>query len=226
MIGIVHLDIEANTNLYGLLEHISPDCIAVEISNFSVNFRSRMCKSWKEKLEGIIERIGTRHRGHFRIELLKRQISMPYEWQAANRYAATFNIPVIPVDSGELSRAELPAWERELLSEDNMTLLISQEDQDIDKYFDRHYKKAISLLSRPDDMPFPFYQLVFEDSWCKRERILAHRVFELTERFDRLVYIGGWMHLLQTKHAVTLVGLLKHIGLLRLFVTRDKIVKL
>ena len=91
-----------------------------------------------------------------------------------------------------LSYAEQPLWEKGLLSDDNMIMLAPEGKRTGPvRILTSHYTRAERLLSSPGDMPLPFYQLVFGDSWCKREHVLASRVSGLAGRFERLVYIGG-----------------------------------
>ncbi len=226
LIGTVHLDIEAASNLYELLRPLRPACIAVEISAFSVRYRWRMEGRWLKRLAVLSERLPAASRDHVKLRLLRRQLSMPFEWVVAERYASENNILIIPVDSGEISRRELPCWNSKLLSEENLRFLVSTEDESLEAHFSDHYSKAHRLLRQPERISMAYYQLVFDESWCKREELLVRRVSNLSKRFRPLVYIGGWMHLINLPLQVTLASRLEKHRIKRFLITRNKAFKL
>ena len=224
--GTVHLDCEASSFLYSLLGSINPACIAVEISAFSIRYRSRMEKIWLQRFSEMAGGLPVSKRRHLKLELLRRQISMPYEWTTAAKYASGQDIELVPVDSGALSRRELPCWQKDLLSEENLIFLTSLEDELDTLYFSNHFSSARRILKKPEMLSPIHCQLVFDENWCKREELLARRVINLSRRFSPLVYIGGWMHLINLSSRVTLASMLGQDKLDRYLVTSEDVMKL
>lgn len=224
--GTVHLDQEASSVLYSLLEVVSPACIAVEISPFSIRYRSRNERIWLRHFIQAAGCLPVASRRHVKLELLKRQITMPFEWSVAKEYSSRHGIDSIPVDSSRLSRKELPNWQKELLSLENMLFLVSLENQSSMVYFSNHYKRALHILRNPKNFLESGGQLVFDENWCKREEVLVRRVANLAGRFSPLVYIGGWMHLIKLSEPLTLASMLKIDWMERYLVTRRKAVKI
>ncbi len=223
LIGTVHLDFEASMVLHELLETLRPACITVEISSFSVRYRSRMEGVWLHRFLEIVRALPVPKRGHLKLELLKRQISMPFEWSTAEGYASKAGIQVVPVDSGALSKIELPSWKGELLSLENMEFLASLEDEPSESYFSRHYARARHILREPERIQGGMHPLVFDENWCKREELLARRVKNLSRVFRPLVHIGGWMHLIRAPSQVTLASLVERGEAARFLVTRERV---
>jgi len=209
LIGTIHLDLEARSTLFMLLERLAPACIAVEISRFSVDFRQKKQKHWNIKLNTLLKTIPPKDRGHYRIELLKRQINMPFEWTISKRAAWSLGIPSVPLDSSKISRKELPLWDKELLTADNLLFLINEPNKDIKEYFNFHYEKAKALFLNNCDMKCLFEQLVLDKNWCKREKTLSKRLLMLLEQYKTVVYIGGWIHTIEQEKFITLAKLVK-----------------
>ncbi len=200
LVGTIHLDKRAAPRLFELLKSLRPDALAVEISRFSLEYRLNNQRRWHERLSSIISKLPKRKRKHLRIRLLKRQISMPYEWEISKWYSKKYGLPIFPIDICEISKKELPLWSKELITIENLDFLTSQEDMDIESYFNIHREKALRTLT---DGPFP-NPLVFDKNWCKRERHLAKCLLNLSLRYGKVCYIGGWMHLIDGKGIVTL----------------------
>jgi len=226
LIGVVHLDVEAKAPLLNLLKTLQPDCIAVEISWFSIKFRTLHEKQWLGRLEKILCSLPEDKRNHFRIKLLKRQLTMPFEWEVAESFGNDAHIKVVPIDSGAISQQELPRWNEELLSQDNLLLATSEPDEPLDDYFVKHYKRAAYYLTRPNALPGAFLQAVFDKKWQKREKFLARRILDLASKNRKVVYIGGWMHLLDDHNVINLVHRLRHVLKDRFLITGTTVHKL
>ena len=226
MIGTIHLDICAGKILFDLLKQLEPECIAVEISSFSVRYRQKHQNFWLRRLGSILKELPPSKRKHLRIRLLKRQLIMPFEWQVARKYGNLRSVPVVPVDSGKISKRELPSWKDELLNTDNILLAVSEQDVSLDEYFSRHYKEAASHLLGRNAPINQFIELVFDGQWCKREKTLAERIFGLCSTHKRVVYIGGWMHLLLHEDIPSLARLTNAITRERFLITGNKVQKL
>ncbi len=225
LVGVLHLDIDAKDALFDLLNNLKPDCIAVEISKFSICYRSVHEKEWLAKFEEILLELPAGKRSHFRLELLKRQLRMPFEWEVAKSYGEATGTQVVPVDCGQISQKELPSWSNELLCKDNLLLVTSEPDQAIEHYFAEHYKRAAYYLTRPEGLSGPI-EMFFDTEWQKREKFLAERTLDLASKNKKVVYIGGWMHLLRATTVLNLVAMLGQVLRERFLVTGNTVHKL
>ncbi len=190
IVGTIHLDIASAPVLGRLLERLDPCAITVEISRFSVEFRSSMEERWQERLRRILDAV-PEARNHYRVELLRRQLSMPFEWTVSSSYASVRGIRCMAVDSGALAREELPSWMDTLLTEDNVRALASLPVVEMDDYFARHRREALETLSgQRNVVTFP----PASKFWGRRENILRKRVDRIRKKFKRTVHVGGWTH--------------------------------
>ncbi len=197
LLGTIHLDIKSAPFLKAAILDCKPDLITVEISSYSVRYRQAMYPKWCLCLKRALKQLPARKRGHPQVKLLKRQITMPYEWSIAKRYADCENIPCLTIDSGELAKKELPCWEKTLLAADNVKFLVKEPWFSLESHFLECHKLASKLWNKPD--PGQLHTVLAflkEPFWQKRERIMATRLKRLSGLDYRLVHIGGWMHLL------------------------------
>ncbi len=206
LVGTVHLDWASAPVLQRLLCHLSPCALTVEISRFSVEYRGKMEAAWIEALERVLESV-PEARGHFRIELLRRQLAMPYEWTTSLKYAESHSIPCLAIDSGKLAKKELPLWMDQLISGRNIKHLVSEPDRDIEDYFALHRKKALESFTQPNfgSSSPQFHQDSF---WTLRENILRKRVERLCKKFKKIVHVGGWTHMIPNEDGRLAKGLL------------------
>ncbi len=222
IIGTIHLDIRASSRLIHLLKTLRPTCVAVEISRFSVNFRKKHEHRWLKRFHELRAKLPEKKRCHFRIELLKRQLKMPFEWECATKYCSSYNIPCHPIDSGDLSRRELPRWDTELLRLDNLILATEEPDLDLDTYFQGHYQRAKTILLEKKSSYYLVGGLVFDPHWCKRDEIISRRLMDLSKRYYRTVYIGGWMHLVDDGRSFSLGRLGQKLNSKMFLITGDE----
>lgn len=177
---------------------LTPGVITVEISRFSVSYRTRHGPSWKERLDSLIERLPGPDRHNPGLGLLLRQIGMPFEWQAARAYGDRNRLRVIPIDSGELAASELPSWGHELLAPENLRqIAASHAGETIDAHIERCRSEAERLLMREESPPASAHPLrwLADPFWERRERLLSRRIRMVMAVRSPLVHIGGWMHL-------------------------------
>ncbi len=157
---------------------------------------------------GSAQCIGPGPESSTRLQLLYRQISMPFEWQCARGFAARHNAVCLPVDSGEISRRELPFWDRQLLDYKNIEALLSSspEKEGLKEIFEAQYQRARMMLSSP---PRPASCHTFtRPCWVDRERAMARRILRAHDRYGDVVHIGGWLHMVRTETGVSVASLL------------------
>ena len=192
LVGTVHLDREAAPTLEALLDRLRPQGVTVEISRFSVEFRTEMEAVWLRRLEAILEE-RPHLAGHHRMELLRRQLAMPFEWSTALGWCWRRGVPCLAVDWGVPSREELPTWLHGLITPENLELLAQEPPCPLDRHLHIHRERArrAFLEATPTQAPWSDSPL-----WVRREKILIKRVERLLKRFERMVHIGGWNHAL------------------------------
>ncbi len=197
LLGTLHLYREAGPALYELLTSLAPEVITVEISRFSLKFRQRAMPVWFTVLARNLGCISPGKREHAGIRLLVRQLRIPYEWTVANRYAANHGIRCIAVDMGDFARIELPAWHQELLSSENLEIIASEPDFDLQKHFSARLRFASMFLSGKKQCCEAAHPLSYlaHDQWQKRENKVSGRIQKIAALCSRTVHICGWTHL-------------------------------
>lgn len=223
LIGTVHLDSAARPVLMEWLESLRPDCIAVEISPFSVRYRQANQARWHRRLVELLGRLPPGLAVHPRLILLERQIAMPYEWDCAVEYARAHGLAAcLAVDSEELASRELPCWEEDLLTMENILALTREPGFDLDAHFLSCYRQARHLMEEPLCVPREMHPLSWlgQDFWMRRELFLASRLRDAVKRHMRVVHVGGWMHVVQGSPWTSLADLLSDMGPGRLLVER------
>ncbi len=219
MVGTIHLYEEAREKLRSILEELRPAIITVEISRFSIEFRENSRRIWTERFNLALSRIGVKQPLPPVLELLRRQISMPYEWTVSEEYGGRYGVRVVPIDTSALSRRELPSWERQFLNENNLwTLLKSSDLEDLEEgHFGPLKMQAITLMKdgMRHDTPAPIHPLSWlgDPFWQERERVLSKRLARIASICHRVVHVGGWMHCVEDSPWPTLVDLLKGTGM-------------
>ncbi len=218
LIGTVHLDHGAEDHIRRLLEEIRPQCITVEISRFSVEYRTLHQDAWLEKLRDLVLGLPEENRGHARIRLLERQIRMPYEWTAARDYARRHGKTCLAVDSDELAREELPQWEHTLLTRENISALVNEPDFDLRQHFRSCHEQALQIIHSPGKIPDAVHPLAWlsDEFWQQRERHLAGEIRKTAMNKGPVVHIGGWMHLVVIKQWPTVARILEDLEPARL----------
>ncbi|MGQ9745934.1 MAG: hypothetical protein ACUVQV_08205 [Dissulfurimicrobium sp.] len=198
LIGSIHLDVAAECGpLRVALEKLRPEIIAVEISPFSVFYRLKNQKRWLSLFYKNIAPLAKKERLHSGLKLLKLQIMMPFEWQVARYYGKEKGIPVLAIDSGDIAKNEMPSWENMLLSTENINNIVKSEPFDLENHFVGHYKTAQDIIARQNFIPDTIHPLRWlrDESWAKREKLLATRIRRILKTKRKTVYIGGWMHI-------------------------------
>ncbi len=203
LLGVVHREPRGYQRTRRALEELEPDLVLVELSAFAWAFRTRqrrfLLQAFHRNVRIAADRsavaLGEALR-HPQLRAVQRQLLLPYEWRAARRFSAEFGRPVFPVDHSAFSRSWIQSWP-ELLAPENLLFLLqhSPSDRDPDPY--RNVVDALSRLpQRPPSTRPPIR--CGKSAWLDRERYLQHQVQAAVSIFHpgRLLYIGGWRHLL------------------------------
>jgi len=221
LVGTVHLQWEARHELAHLLNLLNPAAVTVEISPFSVVYRGQHEARWIVLLEGHRRLLPKERQNHPRIQLLERQIRLPFEWAEAVAYGKRRKIPVVPVDTGELAKRDLPRWEVDLLSKANLLSQTACGAESVEIHIERRQAEAKQILSEPWKHPNARHPLRWleEREWEEREGLLAHRVRRIHKVKRPLVHIGGWMHIVIGSPWLTLADRLQDLSPMRILLS-------
>ena len=236
LIGTVHLDLKAAPVLFQLLETIRPECVTVEISRFSLWLRQAFETRWKRRLRESIKGLEADGLDCSKIapqlELLHRQISMPFEWECARRYAARHGARCLPVDSGDISRRELPFWDLKLLTRRNLKTLFEAEaasqsrgKDPLKEIFSRQYRQARGLFRQGDAGIRQGHLPFCRQGWAARERAMAARIVRAHKRYSHLAHIGGWLHMVRPGSGISAASLLDSYAPAIYLVTADGVLR-
>lgn len=233
LVGTVHLDPEGREVLNDIIEFLRPKIITVEISAFSVRYRSSHCEKWLRRLRDLIKALPERRRFHTRLRLLDFQLRTPFEWDVAQCYGSANNTQCLAVDTSNLARDELPQWKKCLLSRENLLRITEGPEFDLDTHFKDCYSRARIVLKTPDGLPKPVNHLSWlsDTYWKKREWTMADRIRRIHGEFSgnhgsseggSLVHICGWMHLVTGSPWKTMTDLLSDMSPTRILLNRGR----
>jgi hypothetical protein len=165
--------------------------ITVEISPFSLHYRSRHSPAWQRQLVQALAQLPESAARHLAIRRLAAQVGLPFEVRAVRDYHRTTGAPWRPLDLGRLARRHLPRYGPELLSPANLQALLTTANGSLDEYIAAEYHRARLALGRSPRRPITSGS----PEMLRRERFLARRLRALLSQYHRLVHLGGWEHL-------------------------------
>ena len=173
-----------------MLRHLQPNLVTVEVSRFSLRYRRRQESRWQRLLRQGLEELPAAAAGHLAIRRLMAQVALPFEVRVARDYSRRSGVPWRPLDLGGLARRHLPRYARELLSPVNLKALLATEDEPLEDYVAREYRRARLAYAHPLWRP-----LAANSESRRRERHLARRLRHCLARYGRVAHLGGWEHL-------------------------------
>jgi hypothetical protein len=211
LIGTVHGDPRGYERAMKLLRWHRPHLVTVEVSRFSLRYRQRREPHWQRLLQKALRELEPGAAGHLAIRRLLAQVALPFEVRAARDYSGQFAVPWRPVDLGALSRRHLPRY-GELLSPENLKNLLATEDEALEDFVDREYRRAHLFCRRPLWRP-----VAAEAETGRREQLQNRRLRQCLAGFGRLAHLGGWEHLVPWQDSRSLWHELADLQPLRLF---------
>lgn len=207
LLGTVHHDRAGFRRTLHALARLRPDRILVELSPFAWAFRQRHATLLLRTLIANLRIACRRHRvtlaralRHPEIQLIQRQLALPFEYRAALRYGRQTPAALLLIDSSEVSSAYLKTWP-ELIATDNLAQLLRPCQVHRRDSVASQYRQAERLLhrdripeARSADSP-PSWPAAA--AWSARERHLATQIEgALAVPLPcRVLYLGGWEHL-------------------------------
>jgi len=204
LVGTVHGDPNGFRRSLRLLQFLKADLILVELSPFALSFRQAHQQHFQQAFRSNLEKAaescsipikdGLRHP---EITAIRRQISLPFEYRAASKYALRNEATLIPVDYSVFSRRWIETWP-ELISIENLVSLLSLPPHA--RSVESIYKAAASRIA--SDTQREVDRLIEKGKWTEklweeRERFMGEQVLKALQEFwpERAVFLGGWWHL-------------------------------
>lgn len=191
LLATVHGDPAGYGRAWRFLEHLRPKVITVEISRFSVRYRKRAARGWRRRLAAALRELPPGAEAHLAIARVAAQTALPFEYRAARDWGRDQGVPVRLLDSAEVARRHLPRYGDELLSPENLRLLLeTTASLSLEEYVAGEFRRARLVKEGQTRRPFPVSGEV-----TRRERLWARRLRRLMHGGHRLVHLGGWEHL-------------------------------
>jgi hypothetical protein len=215
LVGTVHRDPDGFKKLAGVLARERPAGVAVELSPYGLRFRCREGRRLRLRLRRWAKARGCPWQRWGQLHAIDLQLALPFEYRAALRYCRDTGALLSLIDLSSWSQEVIQTQWPQMLSPENLSLISAQPPEALRPVVRRDYEMAARLLSQPAQSPGPaFLGSSAEDpAWKERESVLAGRVADLfgAVQIGRLVYVGGWQHLVGSKGCGTLCERLEHL---------------
>jgi len=203
LLGTVHHDRAGFRRTLRALARLRPDRILLELSPFAWAFRQRHGARLQRTLMANLKIICRRHRvplaralRHPEIQLIQRQLALPFEYRAALRYTRQTPASLLLIDSSAASSAYLKTWP-ELIATDNLARLLLPCEPNRRDSVTGQYRQAERLLDQARIQDVPPATRPPAAAGSAREGYLARQI-ECAMAGPlpyRLLYLGGWQHL-------------------------------
>lgn len=219
LIGTVHRHPGTFPALLSLLEELQPTRITLEISPFAVHWRLAESPRQLRRLGRILDRLASRQGydrtgldEHPTVQAIRALIALPAEFRATVGYAGNRGLPLHLLDDSRISARRLRQVEKELVTLRNLlTLLALPEGPPA--------AEGCGTASRLIEQdPGPEVRRAFLAGRRQREGIglrdarMAQEIVRHLQPGERLVHIGGWVHLVEDELGETLFSRLRHLG--------------
>ncbi|MBP1724957.1 MAG: hypothetical protein H6Q51_255 [Deltaproteobacteria bacterium] len=219
LVGTVHRDPEGFKKLAVVLARERPGAVAVELSPYGLFFRCREGRRLRRRLERRLRRSAKARGGAWQswgqLHAIDLQLALPFEYRAALRYCRDTGAPLSLIDLSSWSREAIQTKWPQMVSLENLSLISAEPPEALCVVVRRDYEMAARLLHEPAQSLVPaFLRSCTEDpAWEEREAVLAAKVAEVfgEMQMGRLVYVGGWQHLVGSRGCGTLYERLEHL---------------
>jgi len=214
LIGTVHRDCAGEKRLTELLEELAPDLITLEMSQAAFDYRQMYARPLLLRLERILDQLAeageeTKERlaSHPRIIGIYELLAFPFEYRAAETFAAPRGIPVQMIDLSSVSLTKLRRVERGLITKRNIKTLLNLPVEE-GPAIPENYNCANSLLAceAPEALRWAFLRgRRGEEGIGPRDAAMADAIGRLlAQNPGHLAHIGGWVHLVEDPQGETL----------------------
>jgi hypothetical protein len=218
LIGTVHGDPDGMVWLLRLLRKERPSLIALEVSAYGVSYRKRYSRRLRSRMIRSLRRLAARHnswKDAGQVQAILEQLDLPFEYRAALRFCRDSGAVLWCLDLSEVSRRLIqPLWQ-ELLDFRNLETLLALPSEDHRVLVRKAYVLAARLLRVEDKAYLSSFveDLETDIRQEEREASLAQRIEKRYTFMDsgKLVYVGGWQHLIYPTRPRTLSDRLMHL---------------
>lgn len=211
LVGVVHKDPDGHVRLSGLLESLQPQAITVELSPVGLLWREAKGQGLLGAFEFMARRLSLAdHYGH--LELVSEGLKIPFEFTASLAYSERHGAPLHLLDLNWVSLRNLPLYESEVLTEENLMLLREVPSDPVRVVVKRAYLRAARCLAEVPGRWEKETTSWEEATGRQRERLLACRLRRLAGRYGRVIHVGGWVHLIKGNEGLSLASLLRDLN--------------
>jgi hypothetical protein len=204
LIGTVHRDPAGFSKLRNTLEYERPTAVAVEVSPYGLSYRWKNGHRLQRLLRRRLRRLTKTHNSAWRkwgqIDAIEAQVRIPFEYRAALKYCRDADAELRCIDSSFWSRRHIHNHWQQLLSSQNLRALLKQAPSDQGQQVEGEYKLATLLLGQPGRRFVSAFTQTWpaEPDWQQREMELAQALKKIYASLHKgkLIYVGGWQHLI------------------------------
>lgn len=223
LIGTVHRTGTGAAVLRRLLTTLCPGTVTLEMSPYGLDYRLTRAPILQQRLLAILTllaaesgRSAAELQSHPEVAGIRDLLALPFEYRAATEYAQETGAVVALIDLSEISIRKLQRVEEELVTEENLRVLLSLPESPgtAEGYA---VARALVLGNRGEAVRQSFLAgRRGEEGIGRRDRHMTAEIRRLLgECPGRLVHVGGWVHLVEDREGETLYSLLVDLGPLR-----------
>lgn len=210
LVGVVHRDPEGSRHLSKIFEKIRPRALGLEFSPLGLLWRETKSQELLAKLEELLGEYPASTRAHADVRLIAEALRLPFEYQICLDYASKQDVPLHLMDLNWISREELPKYEKEILTRENLAALLSRGPARLEEKIRAAYARAYRCLNSGGSLR----EIGIIPPWSTkrgllREVFLACRIRKMASIYDVFVYVGGWVHIAEDPLGFSLAGLLR-----------------
>ena len=231
LIGGVHRDPQGAVKLGKLLAEERPVSLAVEISPYGLLYRRKNSRHLRRRLirraKRLADKLEVSWRDWGQVNALEIQLAVPFEYRIAQKYCRDTGAALACIDSSLWSKGWIDEHWQQLLSSENLEVLLKCPPATFAEEVEREYKMAAHLLNKEEQFLASAFVRVWSGDplWQQREMELAQALEETYARVQegRVAYVGGWQHLLRPSSGGTLYDRVKHLQPRRILLSSQEV---
>ncbi len=203
-LGVSHIDPDGYVRLITALEELRAEVILLEVSPFSLLFRSTIGRLYLSIFKHRLKAMNITPSAE--LSIAGKYLSIPWEYHASKDWARRWGAKIILIDVSRFSFLRL-LRAHELITRKNIKILseISTDRLGEERRIAGKIFKGDGLLAG-----IKAAGLAGDPALAEREKILAARTRSAMEKFreKRIVYVGGWEHCIEDVTGRTLYSII------------------